>query len=69
METGVGPSIYDAEYYAGRYSGMDFSNAVTSKDFHHIYRLDGSLLPPEKKDKVIDFGCGVGYMSFYSYLK
>jgi cyclopropane fatty-acyl-phospholipid synthase-like methyltransferase len=69
MEQRVDPSTYDERYYAGRYQNIDYQNLTGLNGFDHIYRKAGSMLQLEERDRIVDFGCGAGHMSFYLYLK
>ncbi|KKR43578.1 MAG: hypothetical protein UX02_C0003G0061 [Candidatus Moranbacteria bacterium GW2011_GWC1_45_18] len=65
----VDASVYDDKYYAGRYQNIDYRNLERLGDFGHIYQKAGSMLQPEEQDKIVDFGCGIGHLSFYLFLK
>ncbi|MDP1845634.1 MAG: class I SAM-dependent methyltransferase [Candidatus Moranbacteria bacterium] len=69
MEQRVDPSTYDECYYAGRYQNIDYQNLKRLSEFDHIYQKAGSMLQLEERDRIVDFGCGAGHMSFYLYLK
>lgn len=69
MEQRVDPSTYDERYYAGRYQNIDYQNLKKLSEFDHIYRKAGSMLQFQERDRIVDFGCGAGHLSFYLYLK
>lgn len=69
MKQRVDPSVYDEKYYAERYQKIDYNDIEGLGDFDHIYQEAGSMLQFQEQDKIVDFGCGVGHLSLYLYLK
>jgi len=65
----VRPSTYDEKYYHNVYGGYD---PIPKLDFHkvHDYYSDlAKIYKPQKGEKVVDFGCGVGNLSFFLAIK
>jgi len=65
----VSPKKYDKEYFESVYSIYDFSQKIDIEDKEDFCWSISELAKLTKEDIVIDFGCGVGHLSFYLYLK
>jgi len=65
----VDPQKYDKEYFESVYSIYDFSQKIDIEDKEDFCWSISELAKLTKEDTIIDFGCGVGHLSFYLYLK
>ncbi len=60
---------YDKEYFGHLFKSPDYSKRIKLSSFGHIYRDLARLHRLSEKDKVVDFGCGNGELSFCLYQK
>lgn len=60
---------YDKAYFGHLFKSPDYSKKVKFSSFGHIYRELASLSPLFPTDRVVDFGCGNGDLSFCLYQK
>jgi ubiquinone/menaquinone biosynthesis C-methylase UbiE len=61
----VDSSVYNQDYFQGRYGSFDVSKIKETSDFDHIYQKAGSMIKIAESDRVVDLGCGTGQMAFY----
>ncbi len=60
----VSQSKYNRQYYVNLYSPPDYSKKLYLKSFGHTYRELAKIQKLSPLDKVVDFGCGNGELSF-----
>lgn len=60
----VDKSKYNKEYFVSLFKTPDYSKKVTLNSFGHIYREIANLYKLSPEDRVVDFGCGNGELSF-----
>lgn len=65
----VDPQKYNRKYFESVYSIYDFNQKIDIQDKEDFCWPISELVKLTKEDTVIDFGCGVGHLSFYLYLK
>jgi SAM-dependent methyltransferase len=65
----VKPKLYDQKYFDYQSMSPDFSQKLTTTNFHKKYQEIGNLIKLNSTDKVCDLGCGNGDLSFLLSLK
>ncbi len=60
---------YNKKYFESLFKSHDYSKKVKFASFGHIYRDLANLCKLSPGDKVVDFGCGNGELSFCLYQK
>jgi len=65
----VKPKLYDKRYFDYQSTSPDFSQKLIKNNFHKKYQKITDLIKLKPTDKVCDFGCGNGDLSFLLFLK
>jgi len=65
----VNPKFYDKKYFEFQSSSPNFFKKLTSNKFNKKYQEISNLIKLKPTDKICDFGCGNGDLSFLLFLK
>lgn len=65
----VSVTKYSRDYYESLYVSPDYSTDFDWNNFGDIYKETANILSLSPQEKVVDFGCGNGEMSFCLYKK
>lgn len=69
MEKQVSVEKYNTNYFESLYVSPDYSKDLSWDSFGDIYKQLANMVELSPDDKVIDFGCGNGELSFCLYKK
>lgn len=68
-ESSVDPALYDQGYFARISQEIDFSEPLRLERFAPKHRHMADMLSLSPEDRVVDFGCGTGHLSFCLYAR